>query len=216
MGTITAQEILDRAKILLVDAGNDRWIESESLGWLNEGLLEIVRFIPTAYTVNEAVQLSSGVKQTIPTGRIEFLGATMNMGGDGSTPGDVINFIDMKELGYVDPTWASQTQSATTEFITKKEGDRKTYYVSPPSDGTGYIEIVCSDTPAEISVGTAIPIDDIYSPIILDYVMFRCLSVDSTEPHYRDMAQLYFKKFTESISAKVSVEQGADLAAGVR
>jgi len=212
MGTITAQEIIDRAEIILVDVGNDRWEEADLLGWLNMGLRELVRFIPTALTVTEAVNLAAGVKQTIPTGRIEFIGATMNMGTDGSTPGAIINFMDFKELGFVKPSWPTETQAAITEIVTKKDGDRASYYVSPPSDGTGYIEIICSDTPTEIAIGQVIPVDDIYEAILMDYVLFRSFSIDQVHPVYKSLALDYFKKFTESVGAKISTEEASNTA----
>ena len=180
MATITAQEILDRAELLLHDDTNIRWPLSEGLNWINEGQREIVLLKPDAYSLTESLVMVAGTKQTIPAAGTMLLDVTRNMGADGLTVGNVIRLVDRRILDDGQADWHTQTAAAVVKhWVYDPESNPRIFYIYPKSDGTNYIEICYSKAPTEIAaVGNTITLDDIYSPALLNYVLSKAYAKD--------------------------------------
>lgn len=177
---ITAQSIIDQAEEILQDESNDKWGETDLLGWLNVGQRAIVREKPDANSVREAVLLASGLWQSLPSTGVLLLGTTMNMGTDGATPGVPVTLVERKWMDAVMPTWTTATASATTEHVIyDKDQHPKEFMVYPQSDGTGYIEVFTSKIPADILIAAVISVGDEFAEGLLDYVLFRAFSRDA-------------------------------------
>lgn len=180
MPTITAQSIIDRAELLLHDNTNVRWTAAELLNWLNEAQREIVLLKPDAYAINESKLLTTGTKQTIPASGTVLIDVLRNMGTGGTTAGNVIRLLDRRVLDDQIPGWHAASQVASVDHYVFDVRDPKTFYVYPPSNGTGYVEIIYAKAPSEVAaIGNTITLDDIYSPALLNYIMYRGYSKDA-------------------------------------
>ena len=181
MATITAQNILDRAELLLHDDTNIRWPLAEGLNWINEGQREIVLLKPDAYSLTESLIMVAGTKQSLPAAGTMLLDATRNMGADGTTVGNVIRLVDRRILDDGQADWHTQAAAASVKhWVYDPETNPRVFYIFPRSDGTNYIEICYAKAPGEIAaVGNAITLDDIYSPALLNYFLYRAYAKDA-------------------------------------
>lgn len=175
MGTLTGQNITDKAAGLLQDINHLTWLEADLLLYLNDGVRQIVVKKPDANPVNAVVQLVAGSKQAIPSGGLAMMDITRNMGAAGLTPGNNITLVDKAVLGAVLPNWTGVTASATVIHWIYDQKDPKVFYVYPPQPGTGmgYVEMVYSAVPGAIVIGAVIPIDDGYENALLNFILYR-------------------------------------------
>lgn len=150
MATITGQEILSRAGVILQDTTSVKWPIAELLDWLHDAQREIVLRKPDAYSKNTSIQLTvSQTKQSIPSDGVMLLDVVRNLGTDGSTPGRAITRTERPILDQQRPDWHTDTPSATVKHYMFNEKDPKTFYVYPPQPGSspGHVEIIYSAAP---------------------------------------------------------------------
>ena len=212
MGTITVASLFDKAATVLNDAGNVRWTTTELLGWLNDGQRAITIIKPNASVSNASVQLVAGTKQAIPAGGVQLIDVPRNMGSAGTDPGLVVRLTDRANLDAYLPNWHNATASASVQHYMFDPRDPKHFYVYPPqpASGMGYVEIISAVTPADcvIGTGTVITLDDIYEPVLLDYMLFRGFSKDSEFSADQGRAGAHQTAFFTALGVKVQAEAG--------
>lgn len=179
MGSILASAIINKAATLLFDANNVKWARTELLGWLNDAQRSIVSMIPEANSTQTVLQMVSGSRQALPSGSWMLLDVVRNMGSAGTTPGRAIARVDRTTLDESNPTWQSDTATASVSVYIYSMRDRMNFYVYPPSNGSNRVEIIYSKLPTDVAEGSAIEIQDIYQPAIMDYMLSRAFSKES-------------------------------------
>lgn len=208
MGTILASAIITKARDILQDLTAVRWTDAEALRWLSEGQRFITMQRPDANPVLANLTMVAGTKQTLPTAAMRLLDVVRNMGVGGATPGAPISLVDRQVLDAQVADWHTQTGVTSFKHYVYDQRNPKTLYVYPPASATSpTIEIIYSAVPAEIAtVGTAIGIDDIYEPVLLDYFLYRALSKDAEYAGNIERAKLYFVAVNGSLGLKTTVD----------
>jgi hypothetical protein len=202
MGSILASAIVDRAEIVLQDTTNVHWAASELLGWLNDGQREIALAKPDACVVTKSVLLTAGTRQAIGAGTttdaVMLLKVVRNMGIDGSTPGPVVRIVPGEMLDANRPNWHLEGGVAAVTNVVFDPRAPKQFYVYPPSNGSGYVEVMYSAVPATVgSLATAITVDDIWANALMDYVLYRAYSKPYVADPARAMA--YYTAFAQAL-----------------
>jgi hypothetical protein len=207
MGTVTAGTIISKAATQLIDISGVRWTRAELLGWLNDGLRQIVIMQPNASATRSAVQLVAGTRQTLPTGGWMLLGVYRNMGTTGTTPGRAVRISSRELLDAFNPNWHTATASTTTTNYIYDLQDQTAYYVYPPSTGTNYLEVNYSMQPTDLtSEAQVIPVFDVFQGPLLDYMLFRACTKDAEYAPGIALGQLYLTTFTAATGVKEQSE----------
>ncbi len=207
MGTVTAQAIIDKAATQLIDIAGVRWTRAELLGWLNDGMRQIVLIQPSASSTTVSKQLSAGTRQAIPTDGWLLLQVYRNMGTNGSTPGRAIRIVSREVLDGFNPNWHTDTAKAEVRNYIYDVQDQLAFYVYPPNTGTQYIELNYSAQPANLtSESQTIPIFDVFQSALVDYILFRACSKDAEYAPGLALAQGYLGTFTAAITGKTESE----------
>lgn len=227
MGIKLASELINDAAGLYNDIAFDR-IDQESggdnahnwLDFLNNGQTQLVIYRPQANVIYAVYQLVAGTRQRIPDGTasyqnpsaqtlaegIQVIDVTRNMGSDGLTPGNAINFIQKEDLDHGLPGWHSETPAATVLNYTLDERDPFSFWVTPPQPNAsqGWIEAAISSVPSEVSAKeNAITLSDIYYPCLIDYMLYRAYLLDSDgSPIAAQKAVAHFNLFVTAIDRK--------------
>jgi hypothetical protein len=203
MGTVTAKAIIDKATIQLIDLANIRWTRAELLGWLNDGMRQIVTIQPSASSTTVVKQLVVGTRQTIPTDGWLLLSIYRNMGTAGTTPGRAIRIISREVLDGFNPNWHTDTAKAEVRNYIYTDQDQTAFYVYPPNTGTQYIELNYSVQPADLTAETQpIPIFDVFQTALLDYILYRACSKDAEYAPGLQLASQYSASFVAAIQGK--------------
>lgn len=170
MATVIAQDIVDRAQIILQDTTAVRWPTLELIDWLNDGQREIALLRPEAFSTNTSMQLAAGTKQSLPSAGIRLLDVIRNMGTDGSTAGNAIRLVDREVLDAQIVGWHAATATAVVKHYIYDGRDPRKFYVYPPSLGTTYIEIIYSSSPSVTTASATITGATQANPVVITAV----------------------------------------------
>lgn len=212
--TIAASVIFDKVKRILQDETNVRWTVADLVGWFNSAQREVALLKPDALSSNTSKQLAAGTKQSIPESGLRLLDVIRNLGTDGTTPGLAITGIPRKVLDTTLPDWHSSTPSAVAKRFVFDERDPLTFYVFPPqpATGQGYVELLISLAPTDITVVSNEPsgnlsLPDLYENAIIDHILYRAFSEDSGNPLGAQKAQMHYAAFATALGQKVQAER---------
>lgn len=207
MGTITAGAIITKARDILQDTSAVRWTDNEALRWLSEGQRYITLHRPDASSTIGNIQLVGGTRQTLPASALRLLDIVRNMGASGSSPGAPIRMIDRDILDAQVSDWHSQTAQSVIKHYVYDERSPKTFYVFPPATAGIWVEAVWSTAPAELtSTSSAIAIDDIYEPVLLDYLLYRAWSKDAEYAGNAERAAFYITACNNALGIKMQAD----------
>jgi hypothetical protein len=205
MATITAQSILNRAATILQDTTNTRWPEDELLDWLNDGQREVVLAKPDAAAKVESVELVEGTQQAIPADGLSLLDVIRNVAADGS-PGRAVKVTQRQQLDDTLPDWHAQAQGASVQLFVFDERNPKGFWVYPPSDGSGKVDVLYSAAPADVTLAETLSVDDVYANALLDYVLYRAYMKDADYAANDQRATAQYQRFMRALGVRDNTE----------
>lgn len=189
----TALEVMERASRQLQDAEYVRWTKEEMLDWLSEAQIAIAR-TPGAYPITRVVQLQHGTRQFLPEDGWHLITITRNF--DGNKPREPVRLVTRHLLDACVPHWHMLPEFPLVENYTYDDRTPKEFYVFPPNDGYGAVEIVYSGIPAEVtSEDDELVLDDTYIPAIVSYVIYRANCKESDYSAGVQSAAAYFQAY---------------------
>lgn len=224
--SVTAREVLNQARIILLDEASERWPLAELLRWVNAGLREIATLKPSAYSVTVPLQLVAGTYQTIPAQYLAFLDAKRNLQSANATPrigGPAITMTDRDSLDAVNPNWHDPAFKPYTKLVRHGIFDPETpreFYVYPGNDGTGVIEVAVARMPVEAvrptpdneisSYSFTLDLPDIYENALVDFVLSRAYAKDADFVGSGARATAHYQAFANGIGVKLANETRAN------
>lgn len=204
---IPASEIINKAAKILQDVNNVKWTRTELLDWLNQGQKQIVILSPNATNKVSTMQLVAGTRQTIPSDGWLLLELIRYMGTDGTKPGRAIRLTSRELIDSFNPNWHSDTKSAVPKHYVFDPQDQTVFYVYPPNNGQGYVQLNYSPIPPVItSEASYISINDTFEPALLDYVLYRACMKNADYSPGIPVAQAYLQTFMASVGVKQTSE----------
>lgn len=202
-------DVVALARVVLHDAAGTRWPDSELVGWINLGCKFIAVNRPDACSVNAAMPLAAGAKQSIagltPVG-LRLLDVIRDVATGRGVP-----LTDRQVLDTHRPNWYADTPGPTETYVYDNR-DPQTFYVHPPAVASASLEILYAAVPVETTVGnlavTTLTPSDAYLDALLNYVLYRCYAKDSDETHNANLASLYFQAATAALGLKTAADVG--------
>lgn len=205
MGTMTGQNIVDRAWIKSHDSGGGggvRWPSEEALMWVNDAQREIVNQLAKSNTKSAQPTMVAGARQSLSglsiTDGIEIIDVVCNVSG--ATRGKPVRkerraVMDMR-LG-----WLDESGIEVLHWVFD-ERDPQAFYVWPQVTN-GKIEIVYSASPTDLADLTdTIDLPDIYANAIQWFVLFSFYSKDTKVTASMQRATTYYQLFQSSLGLR--------------
>jgi len=199
----TPNDILIRAGDILQDQTNVRWVQAELLRYLNDGRRELAIHRPDIYSSTFVHTLIAGSYQSIPTDGNRFLDAVRNISAT-NVVGRAVRVVEREILDAQSPDWHTEAASTAIRHFMFDERSPKTFYVYPPAAAGHKLEIVYSRSPVDIATSdlsstSILASEDIYSGVLLDYILYRAFSKDSEYAGNMQRASLHYQMFTTSL-----------------
>ncbi|URQ88260.1 MULTISPECIES: phage adaptor protein [unclassified Pseudoalteromonas] len=206
VGTI----LTNRVRVLLrdIDEGGVQWRDPELIQWFNEACAEIARVRPESCSSTESFALAAGSKQSVvSTGASRVLEVICNL-VDGEE-GRAVRRVERSTLDNEDPDWMAGTKTKTVFRYSASLTDPRSFFVYPPSDGTGSLLMVIGTTPDEVvELTDAFPLPSMYAACVANYVLFRAFAKFTESEAMQTRASGYYNLFTSQISdTQSSMEQ---------
>ena len=207
MGTLTGQQIVDRAWIKAQDTTGGsgvRWPAAEALLWLNDGQREVVNQLPKSYTLSSTPTVEAGTRQTLIglgiSDGISVVDITRNFNLAGSVPGRSVTRRDRVWFDDQLPEWHSAV-GAQAQHWCYDERDPKAFYLYPAISGAaGKLEVIYSAIPTSLgALSSVIVLDDVYANALQWFVLFSFYSKDATYTKSPQMAASYWALFMQSL-----------------
>ena len=183
--TIAVADLLGRCRASLLDpvvapaTDGVYWSNAELLGHLNAGTAAIVQLDNKAYVVNAAVKLQAGTRQQLPGDAVALAGVRRNLGSDGATPGRAVSVVRMEQMDAARPGWHADPPTAVVRHCMASEADPRRFYVWPPSDGSGYVEVVYEGVPDDVTLTDNFPLPDLYAEAAYQFVLAHAYAKNS-------------------------------------
>ena len=173
--TTLASTIITKVRSQMVDATVPyRWSDTEFLRYLSDAQRAIVAIDPSANSTVASVQMAVGTRQTLPSGGKSLISVIRNMGTTGTQAGRSVRVVMREIMDTQNPDWHSDSPTIEVRNYIYDPSDQTAYYVWPPSNGVGYLQINYCKIPSEIvSTSAAIELDDTYITPISDFMMYR-------------------------------------------
>ena len=207
MATYTAGNLVTILGQQLHDVGQDTWTESLLLTYLSEAQNQIALLRPEATAVTDSFTLSTEAKQNIPADGVRFLNCVRNLGQSGVSPGRHINQISRDEIDGYYPNWTADR--GTTEikrYIFENETPR-IFWVYPTPSIPLKVELSYSKAPTQIvSTATTLGLDDIYISPMLEWTLYRCLSMEAKGASV-NLASQHMSAFYQALGVAVQIDQ---------
>lgn len=197
---MTAQEIETAVRRLLIDqGGTPQYSTSYILDLINEATPAILSLKPTALTSTETVDLSSGVRQSLPAGAIYLHDVIAN--ADSSM---VIRKVEESQLDVFQSNWRSVSFTSSVEHYMYDETDPRAFQVYPPNNGSGEVLVRVTKIPTKLGdINDTVPLKDDFMPAYIYYVMYRIMDADSDEMNNENRADKCYARFAEALGVKI-------------
>lgn len=189
----TAQQVSDRAGILLGDTSLVRWPGPERMLWINDGRREM------AYLKPEVFGHGAEVTHTLTTGNRQVVtasGAYRIVSVD-SHDSRAVRPTTRELLDAFRPQWSVDTGAKVQNWFSD-QADPLSFWVYPQSTGTMKLHVNITPSDLTSMSDTALPFD-IYASALTNYVCYRALSKED-EAGAAEKAAAFYQRFTAALS----------------
>ena len=194
----TVSDLITRCSVTLKDPENVRWTVPELVSYADEAQKELAR-LPGAYVKTVVLTLEAGTKQALPSDTFLLVSAVRNWDTENDGPLQPIRITTRGILDSVDPMWHMERQKPYVENYVYDDRSRKEFFVYPPNDGTGAIEIQYSAVPATLtSAQDEIVLGEEYVLPMIFYILFRAYNKDSDYSGGFGLAQSYYQSYVQT------------------
>lgn len=199
---LSAQTIVTRVGRALKDPMHDQWTIEELLEHISDAQRATVLLSPESNPVYATVDLVAGIRQDLPDNGYQLLTVTRNINADDSS-GRAVTPTTRASLDDAQRDWPMADEDDVVRNFLYDVRTRRNFYVYPPNDAAGRLEIYYSRMPVELTrpsdPNAALPnleLDDIYLPVLHAYVM-HCAHLKDVAEEGQDVARAnaYFEKF---------------------
>lgn len=197
---------------VLQDVSMVTWTSAQLIAWLNDAQRTIALVRPEVSTVTAAVKLAAGTRQSIPAAGIKLLDVTRNMGSAGTTPRKAIRLVDRAAKDAASPDWHREHASPSVREYAVDRRTERDFWVSPPvtSYSDVYVEITYTVAPTAVTLTTDdISVDEIYSPAMVEWMLYRAFSRDSESTPNAARAAAHMERFY--VLMGIRAQKGAEV-----
>lgn len=187
---MTPASVIAEARVLVQDNDSTLYRNSDAslVIMVNRALKRIASLRPDLFTATSAVALVAGVTQTAPNyGRvIEVFGVTSGIALTETT----------RELSDRNtPTWRSMTSVAAASLLNWMRHSRNPskFFVVPPSNGTGTVDVEYTAPPATYALNDTIAMLGTYEPAVTDMTVAEIEWADD-ENVLNQRAEAFYKR----------------------
>lgn len=205
-------DILSRANVILQDQ-DLRWSKNEKIQWINDAHKAIILVRPDAGMRTADFTCVANTKQSLldPNGLTDLSSYTpvrlraviRNRAGTGRA----IRHEQQRVLDDQIPEWHALAASTAVQFYTHDPANPTSFYLYPAPNGGHKVEVTYSATPtAVLGENDFITLEDVWVPVILDYVLYRAYTKDAEYTANLDRAMAHYKTFSEAVMANAQAQ----------
>lgn len=201
--------VLTRVSEILQDTASVTYTAPQLIEWLNDAIRALVLVRPDSTSITSSILLIAGTQQTLAAGELRLIRVIRNMGANGSTVGRAIKLGSINDLDAFNPDWHTAAAAIVVKEYMHDEARPDEFWVSPPVHATTpvHVQAIRSVLPTAMSAATeVIPVDDIYSPALIEWCCYRAFSRDSESTPNWQRAARHFAAFFNLLQIKMQAD----------
>lgn len=183
----------------LGDPNYEFWSKGDLLGFMIDGLGEMIPYTPDQFTHNVDVTLVDGAQQSMPLNAIDLITPVCNLVG--TVPDRAIRPVSLPALDRASPSWRTAAASATTKGVAYDRGNPDVFYVTPPAIAGNKIRLGLLVQPLDLEFYMDVPVDETYFSALKNYIYFRAFSRDDDHAAQNVRAMSHLEAFKIGIGA---------------
>ena len=192
---LVAGDIIEKCAITLKDPDYVRWTQDELLMYLDEGQREIARN-PGAYVKTTILSLVEGTKQVMPEDSNQLMTVVRNF--DGDEPREPVRITTRELLDAFEPDWHVCPKQQIVENYVYDDRNPTVFFVYPPNDGSGEVEIQYNAIPPKLTKTTdTLSLRDEFETPLRMYVLYRAYTKDSDYAPGLNLANTFFQSYVQ-------------------
>jgi hypothetical protein len=211
----SAQNVLQRVVITLLDPNAIRWPTAELVRYLNDGQRDIALVRPDATSTTATMALAAGARQSLPSTGAKLLEVIRNTNGNKRA----IRLVSRVVLDAQVPNWYNLTGVTEIKHYTFDPREPRIFYVYPPAAAeNASAELIYSAYPTDItepsagalysSVSGNISVADIYVNALVNYILYRAYSKDSENTQNASLAASFYQLYQNLLGVELSGTTG--------
>lgn len=214
---LVASDLINKCSVTLKDTEFVRWTKEELLSYLDEAQREVAR-TPGANVKTVIQSLEEGTQQSMPEDAYALLTIVRNW-NDYGEPTLPVRITTRALLDSFNPYWHMDPCTTVVENYVYDDRHPREFFVYPPNDGFGAVEMMYTAIPAKLtSVSAKLALRDEYEVPLIMYMLYRAYTKDSDYSAGLQLASTYYTMYTSSLQAvsqqKAAATPNASLAKG--
>lgn len=203
--------LLNAARALTDERDHRRWPLPELFAYLKDGLWELLEKRPDIFSESRSHNLQAGTRQSVPNVHA-VLRVKMNVDRTNPTVrGRAIRQVTLAHLDNFDPYWHGNAAKSEVINYVLDGIDKAAFWVSPPNDGTGAVELDVALEPESMVLASGanpnalasydvdIPIESQFAPALTYYVLHRAWAKDADYAANQQNSNRYYELFLTAI-----------------
>lgn len=213
----TLAQIMGRFNEVTQDDPPKRWPIPVRVDWVNEAYKQIVVILADATATSAVRPLAPGVRQRLTDpASINLPNAYRMMDCVANATGQAVRRIPAAVMDGLVPDWRRSPSSLRIEHWMFDDRNPLEFLVFPPAAAGAECLILYSampeahaipDAPALPDLTETLRIPDIYTPAVLDYLLYRAYLKDADDQSNFTRATTFYQGFTQGLTGKVQADQ---------
>ena len=196
---LVAGDLITKCALTLKDPDYVRWSKDELLMYLDEAQREIARN-PGAYVKTVVLSMVEGTKQALPEDSNQLITVLRNYDGDEAH--EPVRLTTRELLDSFEPEWHIAPKRQLVENYVYDDRNPTVFFVYPPNDGTGEVEVQYNAIPPKLTELTdEISLRDEFETPLMMYVLYRAYTKDSDYSAGLNLANTFFQSFVQGTTA---------------
>jgi hypothetical protein len=189
-------DVLARVRDIISDPNERRWQDDELLRWVDDAQRLIVQVKPEINAEFIELTLADGARQRLHDRMARLIDIPL------------LTEVDKDWLDQYLPTWqTSSSSNAPYEYM--RDPDKRVFYVYPPAIDGAKVTLHVGMVPATIEANDdELVIESEHIRAVAEFVCYKALSKDSTNPMNKELADGYLAQFYSSLGVTVETEDG--------
>lgn len=205
---------------VLQDSDQITWTSPQVWDWVFDAELAVVLARPDANPQTGKISMVAGTRQTLVSipSALRVLDVVRNVGAS-DEPGRAVRRVGRGVLDNYNPDWHAATQVLVPKEFVYDDRNPKEFYVNPPSDGAGFMEVMYAGSPSaydKTNYDAVITVDDSYVPALIEWSLYRAFSRDSEVTPNWQRAQAHRQAFFDLMGVKANSDISTSLKKGAQ